>query len=47
MQNAELTHAKRRVKCSKTQNKVLHFTDWREPFCPKFDKRVTCFWTEK
>ena len=47
MQNAVLSPAKRKVKCSKTQNKVLHFADCREAFCPKFDKRVTCFWTEK
>jgi len=47
LQNAVLSPAKRKVKCSKTQNKMLCFADCREIFCLKNDTWITCFWTEK
>ena len=54
LQNAVLTPTKHSAiscktqgKCSKTQNKVLHFADCREAFCLKNNTWITCFWTEK
>ena len=47
LQNAVLSPAKRKVKCSKTQNKMLCFADGRENFCLKNDTWITCFWPEK